>query len=180
MHNLPLTTLLLAALLGLSQCTKKDPDPVDQLPPATQTGANTVGCLLNGQLWAPVGNGTSKNFFIDYDTGYTGGLFNLSVEKDLGNNTLPSPQTLSIYVNPLPQTGVYLLTDLNRTRVLFNDPTRRCVYESREVGTYCRGTLTITRLDMQARIIAGTFEFTLAKPGCDTLKFTQGRFDKKL
>ncbi|MDQ2770912.1 MAG: hypothetical protein M3Y54_10485 [Bacteroidota bacterium] len=31
--------LLLAALLGLSQCHKKDPEPVDQLPPATQTGA---------------------------------------------------------------------------------------------------------------------------------------------
>lgn len=42
------------------------------------------------------------------------------------------------------------------------------------------GTLTITRLDQQAGIIAGTFSFTLAQPGCDTIKVTQGRFDKKL
>lgn len=54
--------LLLAALLGLSQCKKHDPDPVDQLPPATQTGANTFGCLLNGQLWTPSGNNSVPNY----------------------------------------------------------------------------------------------------------------------
>lgn len=171
---------LLLPLCVLLGCHKNEPSPVEQLPPATQTGANTVGCLLNGQPWAPVGNGTSKNFFIDYDTGYPGGLFNLSVEKDLGNNASPRPQTLSIYVNPLPRTGAYLLDGLNNTRVLFIDPIKNCIYESREVGTYCKGTLTITRLDNQARIISGTFAFTLAKPGCDTLTVTQGRFDKKL
>jgi len=42
------------------------------------------------------------------------------------------------------------------------------------------GQLTLTRLDEQAGIIAGTFEFTIAKPGCDTIRVTDGRFDKKL
>ena len=45
---------LLAALLGLSQCTKDDPEA--GLPSATQTGANTFGCLVNGQVWTPKGN----------------------------------------------------------------------------------------------------------------------------
>jgi hypothetical protein len=51
---------------------------------------------------------------------------------------------------------------------------------SDDAGTYHKGTLTITRLDLQAGIISGTFEFTLAKPGCDTVRITQGRFDKRL
>ena len=48
----PIPLLLLATLLGLSQCKKNDSgpaDPASQLPPATQSGANTFGCLLNGQ-----------------------------------------------------------------------------------------------------------------------------------
>ena len=172
--------LLLAALLGLSQGKKKDdPDPAGQLPPATQNGANTVGCLLNGQAWAPSGNGNSKNFFIDYDTGYPGGLFNMTVDRYL-DNTPNGYQYLSVYVNPMPQTGIYDLSNLTQTRVSFSNRSVGCSYESRDSGTYCRGKITITRLDTQARIISGTFEFTLAKPGCDTLKFTQGRFDKKL
>ena len=36
------------------------------------------------------------------------------------------------------------------------------------------------RLDLSAGIIAGTFAFTLYKPGCDSVRVTQGRFDKKL
>jgi hypothetical protein len=45
---------------------------------------------------------------------------------------------------------------------------------------YRKGTLTIIRLDLTKGIIAGTFEFTLAKPGCDTIRVTNGRFNKKL
>jgi len=40
--------------------------------------------------------------------------------------------------------------------------------------------LTISRLDLQAGVISGTFAFTLYKPGCDSIRVTQGRFDKKL
>ena len=40
--------------------------------------------------------------------------------------------------------------------------------------------LNITRYDLQAGIVSGTFNFVLAKPGCDTVKVTHGRFDYKL
>lgn len=42
------------------------------------------------------------------------------------------------------------------------------------------GTVRITRYDLQFGIISASFEFTLYKPGCDTIKVTHGRFDKKL
>ena len=156
-HALLPTTALLALLV--SACTKDDPDPASQLPPATQTGANTFGCLLNGQPWAPVGNGTSRNFFIDYDTGYPGGLFSLEADKYL-NNSPGGFQLLTIYARPLPTVGSYDLGDLVHTRVVFSNPSTSCSYESRDTDTSCQGTLTITRLDTQARIISGTFSAT--------------------
>ena len=78
----PPPALLLAALLGLSQCQKKDAGPAkpeDQLPPATQTGAGTFGCLLNGQPWTPQGYDGKPNFITTYDAGYAGG--NLAITK---------------------------------------------------------------------------------------------------
>ncbi len=37
-------------------CEKEKPAPIDQLPPATQTGANTFGCLVNGEVFKPSGS----------------------------------------------------------------------------------------------------------------------------
>ena len=178
MRHWHLSTLMLAALLGLSQCKKSDPDPADQLPLATQTGQSKVGCLVNGQPWVPVGGGSSKNFFIDYDPTLGSGIFSLSAERYTGKPT--GNEYLVVFANPFKNAGTYNLGDPLTTRASLNHLEVGCDYDSRDAGTYCQGTLTITRLDTQARIISGTFAFTLAKPGCDTLKVTQGRFDKKL
>lgn len=53
-------TLLFLSLILLSTSSCKDDDdtptnPVDQLPPATQTGENTFGCLLDGEVFIPSG-----------------------------------------------------------------------------------------------------------------------------
>ena len=76
--------LLYAALLLLTQCSKckNDPTPADPaaaLPPATQTGAGTLGCLVNGQPWTPQGNNGSSNNNIYYDPTYRGGNLGISV-----------------------------------------------------------------------------------------------------
>lgn len=50
--------LLLTIILTLFSCNKDDnksQNPIDQLPPATQTGANTAGCLVNGEAFLPKG-----------------------------------------------------------------------------------------------------------------------------
>jgi hypothetical protein len=54
--------LLTSTLLLLSaSCKKHRPrvNPVDQLPQETQTGANTFGCLVNGQPLTPKGSALS-------------------------------------------------------------------------------------------------------------------------
>ena len=178
MRLLP-TPLLLAALLGLSQCKKNDPDPLSQLPPATQTGANTFGCLVNGQVWTPRGNNGTSNYSIAYDSGLNGGVFDLAVYR-YGTGS-SKQQNIVFYANQAGQAKSYSFRSPQRTRASFNDGETGCYWSSRDSATtYRRGTLTITRLDLSTGIISGTFAFTLYKPGCDTIKVTQGRFDRKL
>ncbi len=174
-HHLPL--LALATLLGLSQCKKHDPDPLEQLPPATQTGANTFGCLVNGKPWTPQGYNGSSNYSVYYDPSYRKGTLNISTYR-YANNDANSKQLITIYSDSLRSTGVYPLTRDKHQEAFFQDRASRCEFSG---GAYYRqGALTITRLDLQAGIISGTFAFTLYQPGCDTIRITQGRFDKQL
>jgi len=54
MKNILLLTI--SFFLLSSSCKKNKPtNPVDQLPPETQTGANTFGCLINGEVFKPGG-----------------------------------------------------------------------------------------------------------------------------
>ncbi len=175
-RKLLLYALLLAALLGLSQC-KNDPAPADQLPPATQTGANTFGCLVNGQVWTPKGSDGTANYSIYYDPSYGKGVLNIDTYR-YATSEAASKQLITIYSDSLKQPGVYSLTKKEHQEAYFKDRATGCEFMG---GIYYRrGILTITRLDAQAGIVSGTFWFTLYKPGCDSIKVTQGRFDKKL
>ena len=171
--------LLLPLLWVLLGCQKDDPNPVDQLPPATQTGANTFGCLVNGQAWTPQGHDGTSNYSVVYDSGLNGGLFDLKTYRYPGGSNKFQNIALNIISNA--RIGSYSLGDTQRTRVVFQDTNTSCYWNSRDSATtYRRGTLTITRLDLQAGIISGTFAFTLYKPGCDSVRVTHGRFDKRL
>ncbi|AII52041.1 DUF6252 family protein [Hymenobacter sp. APR13] len=173
---------LYAALLLLSQCSKckdNDPSPEAQLPPATQTGANTFGCLVNGEAWTPRGNNSNSNYSVSYDPGLNGGLFSLQTYRYPDKSEFF--QSISLEVISNARVGSYSLPSPRRTRVVFQDTRPNCYWSSADSATtYRRGTLTITHLDLQAGIVSGTFAFTLYKPGCDSIRVTQGRFDKKL
>ena len=178
MTKLPSTALLLLALLGLSQCKRDNPDPVDQLPPATQTGAGTFGCLVNGQVWMPQGNNGSSNYTVSYDPGYRKGTLNVGTYRYIGQGA-NDYQVVGFYADSIPSSGTYSLAIPNHQEGIFIDRTKTCQFPGND-PYFRRGFLTITHLDRQAGIISGTFDFTLAKPGCDTVRVTQGRFDKKL
>lgn len=61
--------------------TKTNTD-ANGLPPATQTGTNTLGFLLNGQPWSPQGQiGVSANLTVNVDFGYNKGVFGISAYK---------------------------------------------------------------------------------------------------
>lgn len=84
-----LLTLLFIALFFLDSCKKhKHDNPVDQLPHATQTGANTLGFLLNGEVWTPKGRvGITSNLSVSVDQGYKNGIFNIAACRILTDAT---------------------------------------------------------------------------------------------
>lgn len=181
--RLPPTPLLLAALLGLSQCKKSDPDPVSQLPPATQTGANTFGCLVNGQPWLPSGNNGTPNSVALYDPGIntSGGA-----QVNIAAYRVGSPDTyMNLYCGPITPLKSTFTMGIPLNRPPLAEATG--CYEGGSVSfcnsslAYIKGQIVLTRMDEQAGIIAGTFWFTAVRIGSsDTLKVTQGRFDYKI
>ena len=173
--------LLLPALL-LLQCGKKhDPSPLEQLPPATQTGANTFGCLLNGQAWTPNGNSGSGtgNYSVAYDPTYNGGELTIGALRYTIQGRADSRQDMAMYLSDFKGTvGTYSLIMPHHQDISFFDDNTHCNFFFGD-PYYRRGTLTLTRFERQAHIASGTFEFTLYQPGCDSVKVTNGRFDKK-
>ncbi len=170
--------LFLALPLLLVSCKKND--PVSALPPETQTGANTFGCLVNGQPWTPQGNDGTSNYTVSYDTFPNGGILEIITYKiyGLGPNDF---QSLSLWTSQLAGPGTYFFQDKQRAIASFNDQKTNCYWRNADsTTTYRRGSLTLTRLDLKAGIVSGTFAFTLYKPGCDSVRITQGRFDRKL
>jgi hypothetical protein len=177
------TSLLLAALLSLSQCKKHDSGPTkpeDLLPPATQTGAGTFGCLLNGQPWTPQGYSGTPNFITTYDAGYHNGTLQVKCYRysssGLQGITFGATNVIGIGTYPFP------LKSENGVSYLDNSKTAPCdIWNGNSTSyTYQAGSLTLTRFDMKAGVISGTFQFRVYKLGCDTLNITQGRFDYTL
>jgi hypothetical protein len=175
--------ILYAALLLLTQCSKckkDDPTPEEQLPPATQIGANTFGCLVNGQAYLPSGYNGTSNYVVLYEPAPNGGTLNILTYSikgttrqfiNLSCGPIIQPRRFSLDIPVTEGTASYTNTSL---------PKPCNSYEGNQAPSYRKGSLTITRLDLSAGIISGTFEVTLAQPGCDTIRVTKGRFDKKL
>jgi len=64
MKNTFLLLFVTFFFFGIGGCSKDDPiidDPLAKLPPETQTGANTFGCIINNQVFYPR-DGTSTLF----------------------------------------------------------------------------------------------------------------------
>jgi len=166
--------LILIALLSISSCKKKNANPKEVLPAATMEGKNTFGAMVNGKVWLPKGRPHlfQSNFQVIYDPSYEGGSFDLRVfHVSEGSRTYES---FYIYMLPLSKTGTYRLGDPQSGTVMHVSPD--CYYEREDK---VEGTLEITKLDLEKGIIAGRFEFTIEKPGCATIRVTEGRFDKR-
>ena len=68
MKHLFLKVTVLFFITITISCINKD-DPEDQLPPITQTGANTFGCIINGKVLIPkdgIGVPQPKGLFVTH------------------------------------------------------------------------------------------------------------------
>ncbi|WP_445721700.1 DUF6252 family protein [Flavobacterium sp.] len=172
--------LLLLATFTLS-CCNKDDNPFsgnDQLPPETQTGANTVGCLVNGNVFLPKQEGINPavNCFYQLDNGeffFTmnfadlRGITNKRIVIQTSKISLQVGQTYILNKNMIDNGdfteggGVYSLSSTNR-------------YYTNTIKT---GELKITRLDLSNSIISGTFWFDAVNAAGETVEIRSGRFD---
>jgi hypothetical protein len=178
---LPILASLFFITLTASECKKHKPsNPVDQLPPETQTGANTFGCLVNGEVFLPKGPSLSpilqcayQYLNTDYSKGY---FFQLSASHKYNTNDVSG---IGIFTDSLPIVqGIYTLGDNKKGNVY-------ALYlrykETANINLYTKtnlpGQLTITKFDELNQIVSGTFFFTVIDNSGDTIKVSDGRFD---
>ena len=177
MKNLVIITMLL--LLCAASCKKENKNE-DQLPPATQTGANTFGCLVNGKVYVPKGfNGTgTPNPKTQFDIGVNGQpYFNITVSRLSAGNV--SEGNLFMSIGNLSTLGIYNYpADLN---FLFGwNIIGDCGIIAFDTTVKKWGLCEITKYDLNARIISGKFNLKYKTLSCDTIFITNGRFDFKL
>ncbi len=176
-------TWLIAPLLLLcfsfAQCRKDKDNQKDELPPITQTGANTFGCLVNGKVFIPKGyNGTgTPNPKVRFDVGLNG-LPYLQIESEQLNYDHKSEGYIIVSFANITATGIYDLPTFNFLigweKVLHN-----CFTPAFDSSLNKLGSGIITRYDKVDRIISGTFDCKFKGQNCDTVYITQGRFDFK-
>lgn len=173
---------LLLICLTTSNCKKHKTivDPVSQLPPETQVGANTFGCLVNGEVFLPKGSpfsGPRLQCAYQYlDNGYSKGFY---FQLSASHNDEPQ-ELIGVYTEDLEiSVGEFDLMDS------FQEGKAYGLYmkftESGRIKTYTKsnlpGKMFITKLDKVNQIISGTFWFSVVVNPGDTIKITDGRFD---
>jgi hypothetical protein len=176
--------LLLSLFTAFLWSCHKDQDPappktqVELLPPATQEGKRTFGCLIDGKAWTPKAGFVPPPISVSYDE--ISGKCVISALRNLGNGFR---QNLNLHAMFLKSESI----DLPLIKSAWIDTSSVCaVLPSIDPSTgmgakeywNTNGTLIITKVDRATGIIAGTFEYDAYSPECnDTVKITDGRFD---
>jgi hypothetical protein len=175
-------TKLLLSLLLFCFCLGCKKEEV--LPKATQNGANTIGCKINGKNCVADEGGcfSCKKYSLLYTHGKH---FVLSANqiKDEDNSTV------QIGLEKLTSTGAYNLNVLTDSYPRSTNIKNFGSFERNKPSPFKEfitnpafgGTVDITRVDTINRIVAGTFEFTAENldGSGETIKVTDGRFDIK-
>ena len=177
---------LLALTLVFIGCNKDDqapqptPEPteIEKLPPPTQTGKNTVGCLVNGKAFLPSGNLTGS---INPYCGYFHDTFSLVFRKVRNNNnqTGNGTEAIAIYSTNviLEENKTYILRLDNTNHSALFDITNNSNFDTYETTNEVRGELHITKLDKTNNIISGTFWFNAVNEQGKKVEIREGRFD---
>jgi hypothetical protein len=171
-----LAFLIFSILLFGCDKDDKPTNPIDQLPPATQTGAQTIGCLVNGVPFTD--SGVMNNFYqfingeyflvINWKMNTSDGFRDGQIA--LRKVTIQEGETYSLNISDFIEDD---FTGGNGTFATSINGVRQ--YETNENYT---GKIHFTRFDTQNFIISGTFEFEAQDIFSEeTVSITNGRFD---
>ena len=168
--------LILMLSITLAFCCNNDDDnnsqnPIDQLPPATQTGENTFGCLLDGLAFIPSGGINPLDCQYQFVDGAY--YFNLQGNKEDANFNLIR-LSLSANARELQEGETYQLIE-NEVGNIF----ARYSFNSNATFTSQShlGTLIINNLDLNNQIVSGTFSFDIIDFEGNLRQIREGRFD---
>ena len=153
-------------LLALTGCENNDNSrkaPGDQLPPPTQSGKYTFGCLVNGEVMIP--NNTNYMSAV-----YQGGGIQIGGRMEI--NSISNRVTL-IAIDPIQTNQTYSLTDKALFIKRIEDNTS-CYYDYENTFD---GWIKFSKIDRTNYIVSGTFEYSTVNEDCDTIRVTDGRFD---
>ncbi|MEJ7676404.1 MAG: DUF6252 family protein [Segetibacter sp.] len=170
--------LLLFISISFFPGCKKNKPAIDQLPLATQTGAGTFGCLVDGKVFKPKGSpfaGPILSCAYQYiNDGYS---FQLKARQDIGDETLSvglftdslaiaQGQTIKLFQNSVGkaygQIGKYKIGSSGS------------LYYTIPTGF---GEIKITKFDETNRIVSGTFWFDAINSNSEKVQVREGRFD---
>ncbi|GLB53179.1 hypothetical protein NBRC110019_22190 [Neptunitalea chrysea] len=168
--------LLLTVALTLSCCNNDDDtntstNPINQLPPATQTGENTFGALLDGEVFIPSGGTNPLDCVYQLVSGqYFFGLQGNKRDEDFNRITL----SISTNAKELEEGQSYQLieNEIGNAYATYSFATNATTTSSNNSGT-----LTITKLDLDNQIISGTFSFDIIDFEGNLRQIRDGRFD---
>ncbi len=162
--------------------TSCDPDSIftkrkNHLPPETQIGANTAGCLINGNVFLPYQEGQYPSLTCTYNQYQGVKFFGLTIRDSRGKGVK------SIYIDTLELTlEAGQIIPLNKHFMLDQNFTGGAArYNINNVKYYTDseniGELKITKVDFPNGIIAGTFWFDAKNSEGETVTVRDGRFD---
>lgn len=165
----------LLSLLSLSLifCSCKK----EKLTKATQNGANTLSCKINGKVYVARTDLFSPAFTGGYYTSPLNNTGKLSLSANVRNGKDESEYKISLEIPFINTSGVY---DLNKSNYCEVDPLpitiNATTYSTRNLGS---GQVTITYIDYGNRILSGTFSFIAVsnKDPNEKVTVSSGRFD---
>lgn len=170
--------LILITALSLTCCDKDDNKPklpIEQLPPATQIGAKTFGCLLDGVAFVPGNQNLAKQCVYQYVNGY---YFSLQ------GDTYPKNQLIGLGLSTenlkIEEGKTYILQDKisgNASGNYYFGDDITGVNELKWTSKIEKGEMTITKLDFTKHIVSGTFFYDIKDSKGVVHKITNGRFD---
>ena len=155
-------------------CCDKDNDkpqnPIDQLPPATQTGAGTFACLVNGKPY--VDNSGFFNCFYQFVDGEY--YFGIASTKDYG---LVLQLAILSYMKEI-DLNVNIPLDDRINGNFFSEIAFDCICPNAVTTQKIDGFIKFTKFTTNPNIVSATFEFTVTNPTTGVIyKITEGRFD---
>lgn len=182
------TVLLMGICIWTVPACHKSNSPTNALPPETYAGLNTMGCLVNGELFIPQQNGgfMAEPFSTALVNGGPG--FNLGfiwsdewaqskyniINIGLDSVALTAGTTYTLGAQGPPDTGRVWPYAINAIYHTLGGPSMDDFYYTSSQVT---GQITIDYYNESRRIVAGRFAFDAVDNNGDTVKVRQGRFD---